>query len=108
MQDCELLAEDLERLVKSYKSVVHLELGEEFPEDPKEQLWGAVGAVFNSWMNQRAKTYRRSGVDIFYEKTTKKECAKKYDKLLTFNIIVLIVRVRSCEINSGSWIIAWI
>ena len=32
--------------------------GEEFPEDPKAQLWGAIGAVFNSWMNQRAKTYR--------------------------------------------------
>ena len=63
VQDCELLAEDLERLVKSYKSVVQLELGEEFPEDPKAQLWGAVGAVFNSWMNQRAKTYRRLGVD---------------------------------------------
>ena len=58
MQDCELLPEDLEKLVKSYKAVVQLELGEEFPEDPKAQLWGAVGAVFNSWMNQRAKTYR--------------------------------------------------
>ena len=64
VQDCELLAEDLERLVKSYKSVVQLELGEEFPEDPKAQLWGAVGAVFNSWMNQRAKTYRCLGVEI--------------------------------------------
>ena len=58
MQDCELLSEDLEQLVKSYKAVVQLELGEEFPNDPKAQLWGAVGAVFNSWMNQRAKTYR--------------------------------------------------
>ena len=57
-QDWELLPEDLEKLVKSYKAVVQLELGEEFPEDPKGQLWGAVGAVFNSWMNQRAKTYR--------------------------------------------------
>eukprot|EP00438_Fugacium_kawagutii_P025775 Skav230056 [mRNA] locus=scaffold1221:85744:97360:+ [translate_table: standard] len=56
--DCELLPEDLEKLVKSYKTVVQLELGEDFPEDPKKQLWGAVGAVFNSWMNQRAKTYR--------------------------------------------------
>ena len=45
--------------MKSYKSVVQLELGEEFPEDPKAQLWGAIGAVFNSWMNQRAKTYRQ-------------------------------------------------
>eukprot|EP00913_Durusdinium_trenchii_P031570 g29562.t1 len=58
-QDCELLPEDLEKLVKSYKAVVQLELGEEFPEDPKAQLWGAIGAVFNSWMNQRAKTYRQ-------------------------------------------------
>ena len=77
MQDCELLAEDLERLVKSYKSVVQLELGEEFPEDPKAQLWGAVGAVFNSWMNQRAKTYRRFGcgnIEKNIKKTTKKYC----------------------------------
>ncbi|CAE7333040.1 ppdK [Symbiodinium sp. CCMP2592] len=58
-QDCELPAEDLEKLVKSYKAVVQLELGEDFPEDPKAQLWGAIGAVFNSWMNQRAKTYRQ-------------------------------------------------
>ncbi|CAK8999562.1 Pyruvate [Durusdinium trenchii] len=58
-QDCELLPEDLEKLVKSYKAVVQLELGEEFPEDPNAQLWGAIGAVFNSWMNQRAKTYRQ-------------------------------------------------
>ena len=58
IQDCELLPEDLEKLVKSYKAVVQLELGEEFPEDPNAQLWGAIGAVFNSWMNQRAKTYR--------------------------------------------------
>eukprot|EP00438_Fugacium_kawagutii_P021530 Skav233415 [mRNA] locus=scaffold892:187065:191585:+ [translate_table: standard] len=64
LQDCELLPEDLEKLVKSYKAVVQLELGEEFPEDPKKQLWGAVGAVFNSWMNQRAKTYRHLLHDI--------------------------------------------
>ena len=69
VQDCELLSEDLEHLVKSYKAVVQLELGEEFPNDPKAQLWGAVGAVFNSWMNQRAKTYRclglTKGVTVF-------------------------------------------
>ena len=64
-QDCELLPEDLEKLVKSYKAVVQLELGEEFPEDPKAQLWGAVGAVFNSWMNQRAKTYRHLVIQRF-------------------------------------------
>ncbi|CAE7299109.1 ppdK [Symbiodinium sp. CCMP2456] len=58
-QDHELLAEDLEMLVKQYKACVQLELGEDFPEDPHKQLWGAVGAVFGSWMNQRAKTYRK-------------------------------------------------
>ncbi|CAE7250973.1 ppdK [Symbiodinium natans] len=58
-QDHELLPEDLEQLVKDYKACVYLELGEEFPEEPHQQLWGAVGAVFGSWMNQRAKTYRK-------------------------------------------------
>ncbi|CAE7248931.1 ppdK [Symbiodinium microadriaticum] len=57
--DNELLTEDLENLTKAYKARVELELGREFPEDPQEQLWGAIGAVFNSWMNQRAKTYRQ-------------------------------------------------
>ena len=72
-QDCELLPEDLEKLVKSYKAVVQLELGEEFPEDPKAQLWGAVGAVFNSWMNQRAKTYRHLVIQTFdHVKTPRK------------------------------------
>lgn len=57
--DCELLAEDLEGLVAAYKDRVYEMLGVRFPEDPTEQLWGAMGAVFGSWMNQRAKTYRR-------------------------------------------------
>jgi pyruvate, orthophosphate dikinase len=57
--DHELLAEDLENLVRAYKTRVHVELGTEFPDDPEEQLWGAIGAVFKSWMNQRAKTYRK-------------------------------------------------
>lgn len=57
--DHELLAEDLEHLVRAYKTRVHVEIGEEFPDDPHEQLWGAIGAVFKSWMNQRAKTYRK-------------------------------------------------
>ncbi|CAJ1401036.1 unnamed protein product [Effrenium voratum] len=58
--DHELPVEDLEQLVKDYKEVVSQELfwGEDFPDDPEEQLWGAIGAVFGSWMNQRAKTYR--------------------------------------------------
>ena len=73
LQDCELLPEDLEKLVKSYKAVVQLELGKEFPEDPKAQLWGAVGAVFNSWMNQRAKTYRHLVIQRYkHVKTSRK------------------------------------
>eukprot|EP00930_Biecheleria_cincta_P039978 TRINITY_DN2742_c0_g1_i1.p1 TRINITY_DN2742_c0_g1~~TRINITY_DN2742_c0_g1_i1.p1 ORF type:complete len:912 (-),score=226.15 TRINITY_DN2742_c0_g1_i1:235-2970(-) len=58
-QDCDLLPEDLEELSSLFKAQYHLEVGTEFPEDPLEQLWGAIGAVFRSWMNQRAKTYRR-------------------------------------------------
>ena len=57
--DTELDAEDLKRLVIGYKAAIHDELGEGFPQDPETQLWGAVGAVFGSWMNQRAITYRR-------------------------------------------------
>jgi len=57
--DCDLLAEDLENLVTEYKAKVFDELDVHFPDDPQEQLWGAIGAVFGSWMNQRAKTYRR-------------------------------------------------
>ncbi len=57
--DTELTADDLKALVGSYKKKVKGELGRDFPQDVKEQLWGAVGAVFSSWMNQRAITYRR-------------------------------------------------
>jgi pyruvate,orthophosphate dikinase len=57
--DTELDAEDLKRLVIGYKAAVKDELGEDFPQDPEAQLWGAIGAVFGSWMNQRAITYRR-------------------------------------------------
>ena len=57
--DTELDADDLKRLVVGYKAAVRDELGEDFPQDPETQLWGAVGAVFGSWMNQRAITYRR-------------------------------------------------
>lgn len=42
-----------------FKNKVKEELGKPFPDSPKEQLWGAIGAVFGSWMNQRAITYRR-------------------------------------------------
>ena len=57
--DTELNANDLKRLVKVYKSVVKAELDEDFPQDPKAQLWRAISAVFGSWMNPRAITYRR-------------------------------------------------
>ncbi|HVV62822.1 MAG TPA: pyruvate, phosphate dikinase, partial [Pseudolabrys sp.] len=57
--DTDLKAEDWAELVKQYKKRVEEERGEPFPQDPHKQLWGAIGAVFGSWMNQRAITYRR-------------------------------------------------
>jgi pyruvate, orthophosphate dikinase len=57
--DTELTADDWKEVVTGYKQVVQRELRKPFPQDPQEQLWGAVGAVFGSWMNQRANTYRR-------------------------------------------------
>ncbi|HMG46532.1 MAG TPA: pyruvate, phosphate dikinase [Allosphingosinicella sp.] len=57
--DTELAAEDWRRLVARYKELVAEELGRPFPEDPDDQLWGAIGAVFGSWQADRAKTYRR-------------------------------------------------
>ncbi|NCW30145.1 MAG: pyruvate, phosphate dikinase, partial [Alphaproteobacteria bacterium] len=58
-EDTELSGDDLKTLVASYKDIVLDEAGIAFPQDPWEQLWGAVGAVFTSWMNARAVTYRR-------------------------------------------------
>jgi len=57
--DTELTAADWKELVGAFKAKIKQELGQEFPEDPKQQLWGAIGAVFGSWMNQRAITYRK-------------------------------------------------
>jgi pyruvate,orthophosphate dikinase len=57
--DTDLNADDLHELVARYKERVQEERGEPFPQDPNAQLWGAIGAVFGSWMNQRAITYRR-------------------------------------------------
>jgi pyruvate,orthophosphate dikinase len=57
--DTELEARDWERLTARYKDLIEEELGRPFPEDPNEQLWGAIGAVFGSWQSDRAKTYRR-------------------------------------------------
>ena len=57
--DTDLTAEDWKVLVGRYKKIVEEKLGKPFPQDVREQLWGAIGAVFGSWMNQRAITYRR-------------------------------------------------
>src|SRR5208282_6513117 len=57
--DTDLTADDLEQLVTRYKTRVAEETGKPFPQHPHAQLWGAIGAVFGSWMNQRAITYRR-------------------------------------------------
>ncbi|MDG2303671.1 MAG: pyruvate, phosphate dikinase [Candidatus Binatia bacterium] len=57
--DLDLTTQDLKELVVEFKALVRKRTGKTFPDDPWEQLWGAVGAVFGSWMNQRAITYRR-------------------------------------------------
>jgi pyruvate,orthophosphate dikinase len=57
--DTELTAEDLQGLVARYKVIVAQNWGDAFPQDPHEQLWGAIGAVFGSWRSDRARTYRR-------------------------------------------------
>src|SRR5450631_3753303 len=57
--DTDLTADDWAELVVLYKKRVKDELGQDFPQDPEQQLWGAIGAVFGSWMNARAITYRR-------------------------------------------------
>ncbi len=57
--DTDLSAEDLEQLVAEYLELVEEHAGQAFPQDPRAQLWGSVGAVFRSWDNDRARTYRR-------------------------------------------------
>jgi len=57
--DTALTADDWAAVIKDYKAAVREALGKPFPQDAQEQLWGAVGAVFASWMNDRAKFYRR-------------------------------------------------
>ncbi|ABA87859.1 pyruvate phosphate dikinase [Syntrophotalea carbinolica DSM 2380] len=57
--DTELTADDLKQLVTLFKTKVKDTLGHDFPDDPEEQLWGAINAVFGSWMNPRAVTYRK-------------------------------------------------
>lgn len=58
-QDTDLDAEDLEKVVEEYKEIIKRETGKEFLQDPKEQLWKSIDAVFGSWNNERAITYRR-------------------------------------------------
>ncbi|MGZ5445620.1 MAG: pyruvate, phosphate dikinase, partial [Thermoanaerobaculia bacterium] len=57
--DAEIPAEGLRELVATYKNIVRERGGRDFPQDVHDQLWGAIGAVFNSWNNQRAITYRK-------------------------------------------------
>ena len=57
--DTDLTAEDWRAVIADYKARVVEETGKPFPQAPSDQLWGAIGAVFSSWMNQRAITYRR-------------------------------------------------
>lgn len=58
-QDTELFADDLKQLIEVYKAKVKEVLGKPFPEDPVEQLWGAITAVFRSWQGKRAVSYRK-------------------------------------------------
>jgi pyruvate,orthophosphate dikinase len=57
--DTDLSGDDWIELVSRYKEAVARETGADFPQNPHDQLWGAIGAVFSSWMNARAVTYRR-------------------------------------------------
>ncbi len=57
--DTEMTAEDWKEIIVQYKAAVQKQLGKPFPDDPREQLWGAIGAVFGSWMNDRAILYRK-------------------------------------------------
>lgn len=58
-KDIDFSTEDLKELVSEFKKAIKKETGRDFPDDPMEQLWEAIGAVFRSWMNDRAIVYRR-------------------------------------------------
>ena len=57
--DTDLDAEDWKKLIKDFRDLIKKEINKDFPQNVHEQLWGAIGAVFQSWKNQRAKTYRK-------------------------------------------------
>lgn len=59
VHDTDLTADHLKELVERYRALIRERTGKDFPEDPKEQLWGAIKAVFGSWNNERAVVYRR-------------------------------------------------
>ncbi len=59
ISDTDLSAADLKKLCEQFKKKVNEVLGREFPDDPQEQLWGAIGAVFKSWEGRRAVAYRK-------------------------------------------------
>jgi pyruvate,orthophosphate dikinase len=57
--DTDLTVDDLKKLCNEFKSIIRETLKKEFPDDPQEQLWGGIGAVFQSWMGKRAVSYRK-------------------------------------------------
>jgi pyruvate,orthophosphate dikinase len=57
--DTEMNGDDWQQMAETFKAIIKRELGKPFPQDPKDQLWGAIGAVFGSWMGARAVSYRR-------------------------------------------------
>lgn len=57
--DTKLSLDDLQTIVRRFKKLINERTGKHFPQDPREQLWGAIGAVFGSWNNDRATVYRR-------------------------------------------------
>ncbi len=59
VNDTDVNAEELKEVCKLFKELYKKELGEDFPQDPEVQLWGSIAAVFNSWMAEKAVTYRR-------------------------------------------------
>jgi len=62
--DLDLTVDDLKELVTQFKALIKKKLKKDFPTDPNEQLWGAISAVFGSWMNERAILYRKmNGID---------------------------------------------
>ncbi len=57
--DTEMSGDDWQKMAETFKAIIQKELGKPFPQNPNDQLWGAIGAVFGSWMGARAVTYRR-------------------------------------------------